>query len=71
MSADDARAFEAIAGDLLADLGYELGAPAPTRPGARASASLAWYRARMGAWNAAAYATQRSPLWRRRHPPLF
>jgi hypothetical protein len=71
MSADDARAFEAIAGDLLADLGYELSTPTPASPGARASASLAWYRARMGAWNAAAYATQRSPLWRRRHPPLF
>ena len=44
---------------------------AADRSGARASASLAWYRARMGAWNAAAYAAQRSPLWRRRHPPLL
>ena len=31
----------------------------------------AWYRLRMGAWNAAAYATQRSPFWRRRHARLF
>ncbi len=71
MRADDVRGFEAVAGDLLADLGYELRGPTPAGPGARASASLAWYRACMGAWNAAAYATQRSPLWRRRHPPLF
>ncbi len=71
MGADDVQAFEAIAGDLLAELGYELRGPTPSGPGGRASASLAWYRARMGAWNAAAYATQRSPLWRRRHPPLF
>ena len=36
----------------------------------RAALALAWYRARIGAYNAAAYALQRSPLWRRRHPPL-
>jgi hypothetical protein len=62
----DARAFEAVAGDLLADLGYEvLGAP---RPPARVP--LVWYRARLAAWHAAAAAVQRSPLWRRRHAPL-
>ena len=71
MRADDVRDFEAIAGDLLSDLGYELRGPTPAGPRARASASLASYRARMGAWNAAAYVTQRSPLWRRRHPLLF
>ena len=71
MSADDVHAFEVIAGDLLTDLGYELRGSVSAGPGARASASLAWYRARMGAWNAAAYVTQRSPLWRRRHPRLF
>ncbi len=69
MSRDDALAFEAIAGDLVAELGYDLldrGSTAGTR-----SLPLAWYRLRMGAWNTAAYATQRSPLWRRRHPKLF
>jgi hypothetical protein len=69
MSREDALAFEAVAGDLLAELGYELlehESARGTRP-----LHLAWYRARMGAWNAAAYATQRSPLWRRRHPRLF
>ena len=69
MSRADALAFEAIAGDLLAELGYELLEPGSAR-GTR-TVPLAWYRARMAAWNAAAYATQRSPLWRRRHPPLL
>ena len=71
MAEADARAFERIAGELLADLGYPLVDPPPGRPGPRAAAALGWYRARMGAWNAAAYATQRSPLWRRRHAPLI
>jgi hypothetical protein len=71
MSRDDTLAFEAIAGDLLAELGYELLEPDSGRRGARAALPLNWYRLRMGAWNAAAYAAQRSPLWRRRHPHLF
>lgn len=71
MSREDALAFGRIAGDLLSDLGYELPAPPGAGPGLRARLALGWYRARMGAWNAAAYATQRSPLWRRRHPRLF
>jgi hypothetical protein len=70
MSAEDVLAFEAIAGRLLADLGYELQGSG-SGPGARARASVAWYRARMGAWNTASQAAQRSPLWRRRHPQLF
>jgi hypothetical protein len=71
MSREDVLAFEAVAGDLLAELGYETLAPPPERPGLRARTALAWYRTRMGAWNAAASATQRSPLWRRRHPRLI
>ncbi len=69
MSRTDALAFEAIAGDLLAELDYELLEPASERRTRRLPVS--WYRARMAAWNAVAYATQRSPLWRRRHPRLF
>jgi hypothetical protein len=68
LSQEDARAFEAVAGDLLAELGYETGSLA--HDGMRTSAALAWYRARIGAWDAAAALTQRSPLWRRRHPRL-
>jgi hypothetical protein len=70
MSGRDARAFEAVAGDLLADLGYELTDPSAARPRARSRLALRWYELRIAAWKAAAYAGQRSPLWRRRHPPL-
>jgi LPS sulfotransferase NodH len=69
LTPEDARAFEAVAGDLLAELGYELLQP-PRRPNARARFQLTRYRALLGAWNLAASAAQRSPLWRRRHPPL-
>ncbi len=71
MSEGDVLAFEAIAGDLLADLGYELLGRRREAPGVQARASLAWYRVRMGAWNRASGALQRSPLWRRRHPRLL
>lgn len=71
MSRDDTLAFAAIAGDLLGELGYELLDPHSARRNARAALPLAWYRMRMGAWNAAAHATQRSPLWRRRHSRLI
>jgi hypothetical protein len=69
LSADDARAFEEIAGDLLTDLGYPLLSPERGEPGLRARAALASYRARLTAWNGTVSAVQRSPLWRRRHPP--
>lgn len=71
MSRENALAFEAIAGDLLAELGYELLDSAGAQHRARAALPVSWYRARMGAWNAAAYAAQRSPLWRRRHQRLI
>ncbi|MET0939094.1 MAG: sulfotransferase [Gaiellaceae bacterium] len=71
MRPEDAAAFEHIAGDLLTELGYELSRPGSPRRPARALPAEAWYRLRMGGWNAAAYATQRSPLWRRRHAHLF
>jgi LPS sulfotransferase NodH len=62
----DVRAFEAVAGDLLAALGYE------TRSGLTLRGRLrrAWYAMRITAWNAAARALRVSPLWRRGHPPL-
>jgi hypothetical protein len=68
MSPDDAAAFEAVAGGLLADLGYEVVSTA--RAGTRAALSRAAYGARLAAWNVTAAAVQRSPLWRRRHPRL-
>jgi hypothetical protein len=67
MPASDVAAFEAGAGDLLAELGYEV---TSSRSSIRASATRAWYDARLAAWNASASLVQRSPLWRRRHPRL-
>ena len=65
----DALAFEEVAGDVLAELGYELLDDANARRrSAWGRGRLARYRALTAAWNAAAYALQRSPAWRRRHP---
>jgi hypothetical protein len=63
MPAFDVRAFEAVAGDLLADLGYETSG----RPTVKGRLERAWYAARITAWNASARAVRASPLWRRRH----
>jgi hypothetical protein len=70
LAPDDALAFERVAGGPLSELGYPLLDPPARELGLRERARLAWYRARVGAWNAATAAVQRSPLWRRRHPPL-
>jgi hypothetical protein len=68
MARDDVAGFEAVAGDLLAELGYEVtSAPRGT---ARATVVRARYDARLAAWNAVVSAVQRTPLWRRRHPRL-
>ena len=68
MSADDVAAFESVAGEVLSELGYEVGSPSSGR--ARPALARWWYDARLTAWNAAASLVQRSPLWRRRHPRL-
>jgi hypothetical protein len=70
MGTADVRAFEAVAGDLLAELGYELAGGVPPRTSPRVVAARVEYDARLTAWNVAASAVQRSPLWRRRHPRL-
>jgi sulfotransferase family protein len=66
MSPRDVGAFEGVAGDLLRELGYETSSGADTRGRLRRAS----YRAQMGAWRSATFAYRRSPLWRRRHPPL-
>jgi hypothetical protein len=66
MSPADAAAFEAVAGDLLRDLGYEA-AGSPTLSGRIRRAS---YAARSSAWTASSAALRASPFWRRRHRPL-
>ena len=64
MTEESVEAFEAVAGDLLAELGY----PATVR--GRDRAKLVSYRAQTAAWRAVGAAAQRSPLWRRRHQVL-
>lgn len=66
----DATRFEEVAGELLAELGYETLAP-PSAPSARARVRLGRYRALTAAWRTAGAVLQRSPLWRRRHPRLL
>jgi hypothetical protein len=66
MSPEDVGAFDRVAGDLLAELGYE----SHERPGAAGRLRRASYGARAAAWRAASFGLRRSPLWRRRHPPL-
>ena len=68
MEAADVEAFEAVAGDLLAELGYETAIRAHGGP--RQTLERGWYDARLAAWNVSASLLQRSPLWRRRHPRL-
>ncbi len=66
MSPADAVAFERVAGDLLSELGYETSHEPDTAGRLRRSS----YTARALAWRGAGFALRRSPLWRRRHPPL-
>ncbi len=64
----DAARFLAVAGDLLAELGYE--------PQGKGAVSITGrlrrlrYAGLAAAWRLTARAVRRSPLWRRRHPPL-
>jgi len=64
MPPEDVAAFEAVAGDLLRDLGYDVSKPGSDRR------RLGAYAAKTRAWRAVGAVTQRSPLWRRRHPAL-
>jgi hypothetical protein len=66
MSPEDVGAFDQVAGDLLAELGYET----HERPDAAGRLKQASYGVRAAAWRAASFGLRRSPLWRRRHPPL-
>jgi hypothetical protein len=66
MTPDDVAEFERVAGDLLADLGYETSHDADVRGRLRRSS----YATRALAWRGASFALRRSLLWRRRHPPL-
>jgi hypothetical protein len=64
MAAEEVAAFEATAGDLLRELGYEVSKAGTDRR------RLAAYEAKTRAWRTVGALTQRSPLWRRRHAIL-
>lgn len=66
MSPDDVAEFEGVAGDLLHELGYETSRDTDTAGRVRRAS----YTSRALAWRGASFALRRSPLWRRRHPPL-
>lgn len=70
MSREDALAFEEVAGDVLLSSGYDLLEPGVSDPTARGRRELARFAALSRSWNLTAAAYQRSPLWRRSHPPL-
>jgi hypothetical protein len=61
----DVELFEAIAGELLTELGYERAHPSPGRS-ARAAAERAAYTARLGVWRTALPLVRKSPAWRLR-----
>jgi len=65
MKPADAALFEAIAGDLLSELGYERAHPRAGRR-ARALAERAAYGARLAVWSRALPLVRKSPLWRAR-----
>jgi hypothetical protein len=66
MAPGDVAAFEVVAGDLLRELGYE----AAVKTTLGGSARRLIYASRTAAWRLAGASVRRSPLWRRRHPPL-
>ena len=70
MSREDALGFEQVAGDVLRGAGYELLEPGAGYPTAHGRRELARFAVLSRSWNLTAAAYQRSPLWRRSHPPL-
>ena len=68
LSPEDVAKFESVAGDLLAELGYEVSSP--DGPDLSARIRLARYGALTGGWRFVGHAVRRTGLWARRHPPL-
>jgi hypothetical protein len=65
MADRDVELFEAIAGDLLSELGYERAHPMPGRR-ARALAERFAYNVRASAWTVAVPLVRKSPAWKLR-----
>jgi len=70
MSREDALTFEQVAGDVLGSAGYELLNAKARHPTPQGRFELARFSALSRGWNTTAAMYQRSPLWRRSHPPL-
>ncbi len=70
LSREDALAFEQVAGDVLRDSGYELLAARRQLPDRARKARARPLRRAQQELERDAAAYQRSPLWRRSHPPL-
>jgi len=66
LSSAETASFEEVAGDLLAELGYEAQRAAPSP---RGRLRLLSYEARAGSWCLAGKLVDRSPLWAPRYPP--
>jgi LPS sulfotransferase NodH len=67
MRSTDVARFEAVAGDLLQELGYEqAGSRASPLARARAALDRAAFAARAGSWRASLALIRRSPAWRLR-----
>jgi hypothetical protein len=70
MSREDALGFEQVAGDVLRSSGYELLDSTARYPTPQGRLELARFAALSKSWKLTAATYQRSPLWRRSHPPL-
>jgi hypothetical protein len=67
MAPDDVERFEAIAGGLLTEFGYERAFPEPSASArARAGVRRAAFATTLKAWNGAVVLVRRSPVWRLR-----
>jgi hypothetical protein len=67
MAPEEVECFEAIAGELLAELGYERAHPEPSTPArARALFHRAVLASRIALWDSALAIVRRSPAWRLR-----
>ena len=69
MARPDLESFERVAGDLLAELGYELDdAALLALPASERDSRSVGIARRVAARRGLSRAVYRSPLWRRRHP---
>ncbi len=67
LSAAQVERFEAVAGQLLSELGYDRAYPSPAvRARVRALLGRRWFWARQRSWRVALWLVRRTPIWRSR-----